>query len=245
MSFASFKTFGQKVIRIIIGLFFMGTGTSILLSANLGASTMGTLSDGLHSVLPVSVSTANILVNLLFLLIVLFADRSLIHVGTVLATFFVGLFMSLSQSLLGFFPIDEMGLLVRMAIALLGILLLSIGLGYYISVDYGLGPYEAVTVLLQKKVKWPLKRCKQLCDFIFTVISIFMGATWGVGTFMAVLLTGPIMQRFLHFFKRKQAEKAAKCATAEHAAATGERVKAKVAPASVAVPAEGSGKLVG
>lgn len=196
----------QLIIRFVlvtIGLFGVGVGTGLLLSIELGSSTVGVLTDGVHNVFSISNGTANIIVNVLFLLIVVLAARDLINIGTILTTILVGLFINLTQNLLAPLQLASMPYYIRFLLALLSIGILGVSLGYYVSIDFGMGPYEGFVTIIHKKTGWAFKRCKQLSDLLVVLLGLLLGAKFGLGTLMAVLLTGPCMQQALKFFRKQ------------------------------------------
>lgn len=192
---SSIKSGIIKALQVTFGLLWVGIGTALLLSTKTGSSTMGMLSDGIHHITPLSIGVSNILVNAAFLAIVAIVDIKLINVGTLLTTALVGVFIDLTQKVLAPLRLDALPLYVEVPLVILGLLLLGFGLGFYVSINFGMGPYEGIVTIIHKKTGFSFKRCKQFCDLIMVVASTLMGATLGYATILSVLFTGPIMQR--------------------------------------------------
>ena len=192
----------KKVIIILIGLFISSFGTSFLYTANLGATPSAVCYDGLHNVMGISYGLANLIINLVILLFIFIYRRKLIHVGTILCTFMIGIFIDIGTNVLSTFDSSTMSIALRLTFCVLGSVLMGVGLGIYVSVDYGLGPLEALVEVIIEKTKLPYNWAKRIFDLLFAVIGYILGGTVGIGTVIAIIILGSAMQMTINFCKR-------------------------------------------
>lgn len=195
-----------KSLLISVGLFISGIGMALFYDVQMGSSAMGTFVDGMHYILNVSQGSCNILMNALFLLILVFFARKYISAGTVLCTFTLGLYVNLGAYLIQPLNLLSQALPIRVAAILIGTVLMGIGLGMYVAVDFGLGPLEAIVAILCEKTKYYYKTVKITFDFVLALLGVFLGGKYGIGTLASVFLTGAVMEfvikKFQKVFKR-------------------------------------------
>lgn len=94
------KSLLVKTLKICIGLFITGIGTAMMYMVNWGSAPAATIGDGVHVAFHLSYGVAGILVNIFFLVVLVFLDRKLISIGTILATFFMGIFIDVGVFLI-------------------------------------------------------------------------------------------------------------------------------------------------
>lgn len=200
------------IIIISFGLMISSFGTALFYAAELGSSPMATFCDGLHNLLHISYGTANTLANLLLLVVLFFLQRSYINVGTVLCVFTIGLWVNLFTPLLGGAMIAQWSLWARVLCTVAGTALMGVGLGLYVAVDRGFGALEGLVKLLCTKRDLSYTKAKIIQDILLVVAGILLTAKWGVGTLIAMLLTGPVLQQAIQFFTPKLAGRRAPAA---------------------------------
>lgn len=183
-----------NTLKICIGLFITGIGTAMMYLVDWGSAPAATIGDGVHVALHLSYGTAGILVNIIFLIILVFWDRKLISIGTVLATFFLGIFIDTGVFLIQPFYVDTMPVPLKAVMLFMGAVITAIGLGYYVGVNFGIGAIDAMSVPLNKKTGISFTVCRWSVDIMLTIIGILLGSAWGAGTVVSVIITGPIMQ---------------------------------------------------
>lgn len=192
MNFTKIKLI--KSIKILIGLFIAGLGTAFFFEIGWGSAPTSTIVEGVSIYFNISFGLSSFSINVIFLILLLILDKSLIGVGTVLAVFFLGFFIDLGAFILQALQIAHMSIYLKLIMLLIGCVLTSVGLGYYIGQFFGTGAIDSMAVIIHKKSAIEFKYCRWGTDFILMVAGILLGAAWGIGTLAAFLLTGPIMQ---------------------------------------------------
>ena len=89
-------------------------------------------------------------------------------------------------------------MVVRVLCVVFGCVILSLGMSIVINSNAGTGPNDLVAVILTDKLgcvqfRW----VRMACDVSFVVLGFILGGTVGVGTVVAVFLTGPLVQFWL------------------------------------------------
>jgi len=181
------------ILTISFGLFINGIGLAFLYSVELGSSPMGTFADGLHNILHISQGNANILANAAFLIVLLILARKYISVGTVLCTFTLGLYVNLASAIISPLNLGALPLPGKIAVSAIGTVLMGIGLGIYVSVEFGLGPLEAIVDIIYRHTKLKYKTAKIIFDALLGVLGVLFGGKIGVGTVISILCTGIVM----------------------------------------------------
>lgn len=193
-----------KTLQVCLGLFITGIGTSMMYLVHWGSSPAATINDGVHAALHLSYGAAGISVNLFFLVVLFFLDRKLISIGTILATFFMGIFVEVGLFFIRpVFP-DSLPVVFKFLILLSGGVITAVGLGYYVGVNFGTGAIDGMSVALNRKFGIPFTVCRWCMDILITVIGVALGAAWGVGTIISVTITGPVMQAVMKYSQKSR-----------------------------------------
>ena len=191
-----------NTFRIAIGLLIAGVGIGFMFNAGQGSTPSATIVEGISMFFKLNYGISGIIANIFFLIILFFLDRSLINVGTVLATFCLGYFIDFGVLILSPLNILSMSLILRILMAFIGCVITAIGLGYYIGVDFGSGAMDGMSLILHRKLNIPFIYCRWGMDALLMLIGIILGASWGIGTVISIILTGPIMSSVISKMKK-------------------------------------------
>ena len=200
----------EKILRLVldvlvieIGLMISSLGTAFFYAADLGSSAMATCCDGLHLLLNISYGDANTLSNATLLILLFLLCRSYINVGTVLCVFTIGPWVNLFTTLLQGLKLSEMNMAVRILCTLVGTAMMGVGLGLYMAVDRGFGALEGLVKYARTRFGISVRVAKIVQDAVLVGTGILLGAQWGIGTVVGILLTGPVLQKSSQFFGRQ------------------------------------------
>lgn len=192
----------KDTILIVIGLMISSFGIALFYAAEMGSSPMATFCDGVHDLLGISYGLANMLVNAILLVVLFFLDKKYINIGTVLCVFAIGPFVNLFTSLLVSLDLAHATVIIRILCSVAGTALMGLGLGLYVAVDRGLGALEGFVKILCDRNSFSYAKAKILQDAILVVGGIALHAKWGIGTVIAILLTGPAFQASMTLFSK-------------------------------------------
>jgi len=195
-----------KAILCVTGVFIIGIGVGFMRYADFGIDPYMCFMNGLHLTvfkkLGLSFGATFAISSLSLILIVLFSDRSKIGLGTIAAIALTGYVSDLGVFLCNLLLIEGMALFVlRIGLMIFGILLVSIGSGMYFNTHVGVSPYDAIGLIITKKIgKQNLYRwVRIITDLICVGMGFLMGNIPGVGTIIMAFFTGPLFA----FFRNK------------------------------------------
>lgn len=190
------------IIIISFGLMISSFGTALFYQADMGSGAMATFSDGIHRLMNISYGTANLLINILFLICLFFWDRTMINVGTLLCVCLIGPFVDLGNFVLGMLPIATAPVYIRFICVLAGCGMMGIGLSLYVAVNRGFGALEGLVKYFCNKTSLSFDKVKIGQDVILVIFGMVLHAKWGIGTLISALTIGPIMNVFISLFQK-------------------------------------------
>jgi uncharacterized membrane protein YczE len=184
----------KKIFICTISLMLLGIACGINIGAAQGADPITVFYDGLSKILKIDVGlTANIL-NTVLVVIVFFTNRKYIHIGTVIYTFVLGIFIQFGVYVYNLMHIPQV-LIWQVIASLFGCFLAFVSLGGFISIDIGIDPWTAAAIILSKKINKSFRLVKISLDAITLILGWRMGGTVGIITWFCVIVGGPVIQK--------------------------------------------------
>ncbi|BCN32805.1 YczE/YyaS/YitT family protein [Anaeromicropila herbilytica] len=197
------KNLGIKIVIAFIGLLFAGVGIAFNAAALLGNDPISVLYDGVRKTIhftPEQFGIVSAIVNIVLMIVVFFTDRKYIHIGTFIYVISLGTSISMGTKLFEILNLST-NLFTRGASAVLGSVMLFVGIAIFIVVDIGLDPWTGTVFILSEKVKHPYKKVKVAFDIVTLIIGILLGGKIGVVTVLTALLAGPSIQFFSDYIR--------------------------------------------
>jgi uncharacterized membrane protein YczE len=187
----------QFVIRIFVvtcGISGVALGILGVVRARLGSDPLTACIQGLALTLGWTLGQATQSLFLLLLLIVVVWDRKRLGVATLLSVLLEGPLLDLFDGLLRWAP-D--GLVARASGLLVSICLMGLSIALYVSPQLGTGPPEGLMFVLHRRLSLRLGHAKLLMDSVCVLAGWLLGGNVGVGTVLAAVLLGPIVDILL------------------------------------------------
>jgi hypothetical protein len=179
----------RTLLILIAGLWIFGTGDAILIAAGIGNTPWTVLAEGIALNIGWSVGRATFLVSVLVLLLWI-PLREKPGIGTILNTIFIAAAIEVMVPRL---PTPESQALA-IAQVLLGVLLIGIGSGIYLTANLGPGPRDGWMTGLQKVSGIPIARVRGVIEVSVLLIGWqVLGGRFGVGTILFAVLIGPVV----------------------------------------------------
>ena len=204
---AYFKSVGWKrILMTVIGNIFIGLGIGIFRYAAMGNDPYTAMNLSLAVCVGLSYPVFQILFNLAAFVIQLIWGRELIGIGTIVNAFFLGYIVDFFYRLFLLLPLGSLALWQSVVVVLIGVVICSFGLSLYQTSDVGVAPYDALSLITQKKLpKIPYFWHRMFDDALAALISfIATGFTnIGLGSLVSAFGLGP----FIHFFNKHFSEK--------------------------------------
>ena len=192
------KKVGRKrILASLAGNILVGLGIAIFKFAALGNDPYTGMNMALAETLGIPFPTLQLGVNLLFFLLQFVFARQLIGFGTLFNALFIGSLVDFFYRVMagtiggpGTFP-------VQLLVMLIGMVICSFGLSLYQCSDLGVSPYDAASLILDKKLaRIPYFWCRIFTDGVCALICFAAGGIVGVGTLVTAFGFGPFIAAF-------------------------------------------------
>ncbi len=171
---------------LIVGLWLFGTGEALLVSSTLGNAPWTVLAQGLSTRLPMSIGVATFLVSVIVLLLWI-PLRERPGLGTVSNAVVIALALQVMVTVL---PTPDSSV-VRLGFVLVGIAIIGIGSGLYLTTNLGPGPRDGWMTGVHVRTGWPISAVRLGIEVTVVVLGWLLGGTVGLGTVLFALLVGP------------------------------------------------------
>lgn len=189
------------ILVALIGVLFCGMGVGINNMASLGNDSVGILYDGFLNTFGLELSTASNVVNISLVVLLLFIGRRYVSLGTIIYLIPYGFCVSAGIAVANVLKFSD-ALPVSIMLAVLGSLILCMGIALFIVIDIGVDPFTGVVLVLVDKLKKEYKFVKIGFDISCIIIGFLLGGKAGVVTLVLAVLLGPSIQFFVKLFTK-------------------------------------------
>ncbi|MBY0087188.1 YitT family protein [Brevibacillus sp. M2.1A] len=182
-----------EYLLFIVGLLILALGINMMTTiTSFGLSPYDSLFIALYQNFGISIGFWMFAINLTFVIIVLFMDRSYISVGAILVMVLISVFVDLIGSIDGLMAaIRSLPPLLTMA---LGNICIGSGIGLYVCTQVCTAPQEAFVLVMSKRLKWTFRRTEILLACMFLSASFLLDGPIYYGTVVLSFTTGYIIQ---------------------------------------------------
>ncbi len=178
----------RTLLILIAGLWIFGTGDAMLIAAGIGNTPWTVLAQGIALNIDWSVGQATFLVSFLVLLLWI-PLKEKPGIGTILNAIFIAVAIEVMVPLL---PVPD-SQTMAVAEVIVGVLLIGIGSGIYLTANLGPGPRDGWMTGLQKASGIPIARVRGSIEVSVLVIGVLLGGTFREGTILFAVLIGPVV----------------------------------------------------
>lgn len=186
-----FQDYIKKLFWLNIGFVICALGVVFIINSGTGFGPWDVLSSGLAITFGITIGQAVILVSVALVVVEFFAGSS-IGIGTLLNMILIGVYIDLINSLGIITPGDLYA--VKLLFILIGTVILNFGIWLYMAQGLGSGPRDGLMVVLAKKLKLSIGLVKVMNETIAVIIGYLLGGSFGVGTVLIALFSGPILK---------------------------------------------------
>ncbi|MBR5387822.1 MAG: hypothetical protein IK142_09615 [Clostridiales bacterium] len=203
-----------RIALCVIGVCLCGIAVGFFRYAAFGVDPFTSFMSGLDVVVPIDYGTLYVFVNAVLLIIVIFLDRKLVGLGTVVNLFLVGYLAEfVNNGLAKVFPSGSIG--PRIICLIIGVLMLSFSAALYMPADMGVSTYDAIAMVMADK--WHILQFKYdriITDFVCVALGVtlyyFSGqpiksvlAVVNIGTIITAFFMGPLIDIFTKNFTKR------------------------------------------
>lgn len=182
-----------EYLLFIVGLLILALGINMMTTiTSFGLSPYDSLFIALYQNFGISIGFWMFAINLTFVIIVLFMDRSYITFGAILVMLLISIFVDLIGSIDALMAaIRSLPPLLTMA---LGNICIGSGIGLYVCTQVCTAPQEAFVLVMSKRLKWTFRRTEILLACMFLSASFLLDGPIYYGTVVLSFTTGYIIQ---------------------------------------------------
>lgn len=183
----------KRILWAIIGNVIIGMSIGILRLSKLGVDPLSFMNTGFSDFLNKDFGTVITVTNFILIMIVFLGHRKSIGLGTVINMATVGYSADFSYMILKFLDNDKF--LVNFIILIIGINIMSIGVGIYLEANLGASAYDAMPYVVNNALKkdFSYKYTRIVLDVICIVVGLIFGEKIGIGTIFLGFLSGPLI----------------------------------------------------
>ena len=182
---------------LCLGLVFFGLGEGLLIVSTTGNSPWSVLAEGISINLKVSIGIVTFFISV-FVLILWFFLNQKPGVGTLLNIIIIAIMIDVSI----FFFNPPSDILFKYFLAILSVLLVGLGSGFYLIANLGPGPRDGLMTGIQRKTNLPIALVRAILEISVVGVGWYLGGTVGIGTLLFAFGIGPAVALGLYLVNR-------------------------------------------
>ena len=183
----------------VIGVCTGGFSVGLFKTSMFGTDPFQCMMNGLNHAIPIQFGTLYTIINLILLLVIFFLDKHYIGLATCINIFLLGYIVDGTMIFMNYI-IPSPSMPVRIALLVVGILILCFSSSVYFTANLGVSTYDAISLIMSDRKVAKFQYCRIGCDMICTLIGFLMGGIVGIGTLVTAFFMGPLIEFFnVHF----------------------------------------------
>ena len=171
---------------LCFGLILFGIGEGLLLVSYMGASPWSVLAQGISLKVDFSIGLITFFISLFVIFLWIFLSQKP-GIGTILNAVIIALMI---DTCLTYVETPEV-FLSKIILAIVAVLLVGLGSGFYLIANLGPGPRDGLMTGLQEKTNLPIALVRAFLEITVVSIGWYLGGTVGVGTLLFAFGIGP------------------------------------------------------
>lgn len=176
----------------VIGLIVLALGISMTIKGyRLGVGPWDVFHIGLQQNLGLTIGSWSIISGLVIVVVTAYYLKKWPQLGTWLNMVLLGLFIDFFNWIIP----DFESLSAQTIIFVLGVIVMSYGVGLYVSPNMGAGPRDSLMLIFVEKFGISIKVVRTAIEVIVAILGWILGGPVGVGTVVIALFIG----QFVHF----------------------------------------------
>ena len=182
----NFKPKISTFLFLCFGLILFGLGEGLLLVSLTGASPWSVLAQGISLHVNFSIGVITFFISLFVIFLWVFLDQK-IGIGTVLNAIIIAFMIDVSIAFFG----TPGNYFSQLLMAVISVLLVGLGSGFYLIANLGPGPRDGLMTGLQRKTNFPIAAIRAFLEITVVSIGWYLGGTVGIGTLLFAFGVGP------------------------------------------------------
>ena len=194
-------SFWRRFLQLNLGLMLFGLAISLLLRANIGLDPWSVLHEGLGERTGLAFGQTTQLVGLGLIAFNFAVLKLRPGLGSVLNMLLIGPWIDLFRTLRWLPDVPPGSWAAGGALFALGIALLGLSSGLYITARFGAGPRDDLVLGSALRLRRSVRVTRGGIELSVLAAGFLAGGSVGLGTVLFALLVGPTMQFFLKLFR--------------------------------------------
>ncbi|MCE9517150.1 MAG: hypothetical protein K8R24_14680 [Mycobacterium sp.] len=170
---------------LVVGLWLFGTGDALILASQLGGTPWSVLAQGLSVRTGFGIGWTTLAVSMCVLALWI-PLREKPGLGTVMNVLVIALALGVTYPRVS----TPDSLIGQLGLVFLGVALIGLGSGFYLTSGHGPGPRDGWMTGLHRVSGWPVGRVRLLIEVTVLALGWLLGGIVGVGTAIFALLIG-------------------------------------------------------
>jgi len=170
---------------LVVGLWLFGTGDALILASQLGGTPWSVLAQGLSVRTGLGIGWTTLAVSMCVLALWI-PLREKPGLGTVMNVLVIALALGVTYPRVS----TPDSLIGQLGLVFLGVALIGLGSGFYLTSGHGPGPRDGWMTGLHRVSGWPVGRVRLLIEVTVLALGWLLGGIVGVGTAIFALLVG-------------------------------------------------------
>lgn len=189
----------KKSLFMLPALLVLALGISLTVLSSLGSDCLTSFQQGIGRIIGAQVGTVMMTFNIAILIAFVFIDKKLIGLGSILIGFCLGPLVNMYSSMFAGFVTDS--IIVKIIVDIIGILLVSVSLSWYIPLSVGLQPLDMLKQWFASKIGKTYGTATYILSGIFLAGAFITRGDIGIGTILNLLFVGKLCDIFMAKFK--------------------------------------------
>ena len=182
----NFKPKISSFIFLCFGLALFGLGEGLLIVSYSGASPWSVLAQGISLHIDLSIGVITFFVSSFVLFLWFFLDQKP-GIGTIMNIIIIAIMIDISI----FYIETPENYVSKIIMAVIAVLIVGLGSGFYLIANLGPGPRDGLMVGLQRKTNLPIALVRALLEITVVSTGWYLGGTVGIGTVLFAFGIGP------------------------------------------------------
>ena len=184
---------GRRLAVLTVSLIVIGVCVAVFKTVGFGTDPCSTFTLGVSARTGISFGTCQLVFNLLMFLPVIRFDLSRIGVGTVANMVGIGYVADFTMWLMSpHIPPEGLSMAARIALFTVSMAAFLIAAAFYMVVDLGVAPYDAIPQLIAARTnRLSARAIRMLWDISILSLGFLLGSTVGLTTLIAGFCLGP------------------------------------------------------
>ena len=193
------QTVFWRIGFFLLGIVILALGVTLTIRGqSFGVGSWDVLHIGLFKTVGLTIGSWSIILGIGILVFIGLVTKALPKLGTWVDMVLTGIFIDVFNWLL---PVATTTT-IQLAVFILGLVAIGFGAGMYIAADLGVGPRDALMMLLADYTPLSVSTARTIMEVSVALIGVLLGGPLGIGTVIMAFGLGPIVQWALKFNER-------------------------------------------